>query len=82
MFHRYGISSFIYRARVPFHPQRIYDFLDTHFLFVVLLPGDDDDGDTEVRTTASVTAREQIICHASIVGYFLLCTSAFFIDSD
>eukprot|EP00037_Helgoeca_nana_P020505 m.203759 g.203759 ORF g.203759 m.203759 type:complete len:527 (-) comp25286_c0_seq1:72-1652(-) len=31
----YGISSFIYRARRPFHPKRILDFLDEHFILVL-----------------------------------------------
>ena len=31
---RFGISSFIYRARRPFHPGRLYDvFLEPHFFF-------------------------------------------------
>jgi hypothetical protein len=31
---RFGITSFIYRARRPFHPGRLYDyFLDPFFIF-------------------------------------------------
>jgi G3E family GTPase len=31
---RFGITSFIYRARLPFHPGRLYDyFLDPFFIF-------------------------------------------------
>eukprot|EP00037_Helgoeca_nana_P020507 m.203795 g.203795 ORF g.203795 m.203795 type:complete len:531 (-) comp25286_c0_seq5:142-1734(-) len=31
----YGISSFIYRARRPFHPKRVFNFLDEHFIIVL-----------------------------------------------
>lgn len=33
----YGISSFVYRERAPFHPQRLYDFLTTEWTNGTLL---------------------------------------------
>lgn len=35
----YGISSFVYRARRPFHPQRFYDFINTEWQGVVRSKG-------------------------------------------
>ncbi|WP_201597617.1 zinc metallochaperone GTPase ZigA [Psychrobacter vallis] len=35
----YGISSFVYRARRPFHPQRFYDFINTEWNGVVRSKG-------------------------------------------
>ncbi|MGP9557837.1 zinc metallochaperone GTPase ZigA [Psychrobacter sp. AOP7-A1-24] len=35
----YGISSFVYRARRPFHPQRFYDFINTEWEGVVRSKG-------------------------------------------
>ena len=35
----YGISSFVYRARRPFHPQRFYDFINTEWRGVVRSKG-------------------------------------------
>lgn len=32
----YGISSFVYRARRPFHPQRVYDLFSSEVFFNVL----------------------------------------------
>lgn len=35
----YGISSFVYRARRPFHPQRFYDFINTEWKGVIRSKG-------------------------------------------
>lgn len=35
----YGISSFVYRARRPFHPQRFYDFVNSEWQGVVRSKG-------------------------------------------
>lgn len=68
MFDRYGINSFVYRARLPFHPSRLYELV--HDKFVILEPqneddeegsemedkndaNDDDDDDDMVSVTAS-----------------------------
>ncbi|ODQ52980.1 cobW-domain-containing protein, partial [Saitoella complicata NRRL Y-17804] len=40
----YGVKSFIYRARRPFHPMRLYDIASEYF---VLMEGVAEDGDEE-----------------------------------
>ena len=35
----YGIKSFVYRARRPFHPQRFYDFINSEWKGVVRSKG-------------------------------------------
>lgn len=51
----YGISSFVYRGRRPFHPQRLWDFINTE-LSVASDSSDDDDGiAADNNTPASTT---------------------------
>jgi G3E family GTPase len=43
----YGISSFVYRARRPFHPKRLYDLVEK-MVFIIESPGEgEDEGDDE-----------------------------------
>jgi hypothetical protein len=42
---RYGISSFIYRARKPFHPKRLFDLI--HDKFIVLQNVDQEEEEEE-----------------------------------
>jgi G3E family GTPase len=46
----YGISSFLYSARKPFHAARLMDFINTK-----LAVDDDDDDNVEVATTNSLS---------------------------
>eukprot|EP01135_Chromosphaera_perkinsii_P000465 Nk52_evm19s96 gene=Nk52_evmTU19s96 len=47
----YGIGSFVYRSRVPFHPKRFDDFISSMFLFFVTNyeNGDEEDGEDETN---------------------------------
>ena len=49
----YGISSFVYRSRKPFVPQKIHDLIVSNFLLQERADGDEND-DTE--TTVSFLA--------------------------
>ena len=40
----YGIGSFIYRARRPFHPERLFDMLEKYFLIIEPSPMLEEDG--------------------------------------
>ena len=48
----YGISSFIYKASVPFHPKRLSDFLESMF-FLELLTYDEDEEDEEGKSNGN-----------------------------
>ena len=49
---RFDIKSFVYRARKPFHPGRLYDlFLEPFFMYPALSPEDEEEGKDE-RTEA------------------------------
>ncbi|KAI8109347.1 hypothetical protein M9434_000631 [Picochlorum sp. BPE23] len=43
----YGISSFIYRARAPFHPKRLWDFFNEFWTLQQVVPSEQDDDDDE-----------------------------------
>jgi len=44
----YGVSSFVFRSRRPFHPKRLYDFLDEYFIMVLHMPDEEEsDGENE-----------------------------------
>lgn len=59
----YGISSFIYRARTPFHPKRLWDFFNEFWTLQQVVPsGDDDDDDesgVEIQTVAVSDAKSK-----------------------
>ena len=45
---RFDIKSFVYRARKPFHPGRLYDlFLEPFFMYPALSPEDEEEGKDE-----------------------------------
>jgi G3E family GTPase len=43
--HRYGINSFVYRSRRPFHPARLYELV--HDKFVILEPQNEEEEEEE-----------------------------------
>ena len=51
----YGISSFVYRSRKPFHPSRLMNFINTRLATIT-----DDDDDDDVTVTGTVSIEEEI----------------------
>jgi hypothetical protein len=43
--HRYGIGSFVYQARRPFHPRRLWDLVSAPFAILQTTFEDDDEDD-------------------------------------
>ena len=43
----YGISSFVYRASMPFHPKRLYDWMTQYFLLQELCAPTEEEGEAE-----------------------------------
>jgi G3E family GTPase len=60
----YGISSFVYRQRRPFHPQRIFELLKTGFLIIENVQAttevDDEDGMTDDETKSENGDEEEV----------------------
>lgn len=50
--HRYGIGSFVYRARKPFHPRRLWDLVSEPFA-VIQTTFEDDDGEEDEEDESS-----------------------------
>lgn len=42
---RYGISSFVYRARKPFHPKRLFDLIHDKFIILHNTDKEEEEGD-------------------------------------
>ena len=45
----YGISSFVYRSRKPFVPQKVYDLMVANFLLQERADGEEDGGEEETE---------------------------------
>lgn len=57
----YNIGSFVYRARRPFHPQRLFDWVHSHFVLQQHMEelDDQDAMDTDGETTAEAEGIEE-----------------------
>lgn len=45
----YDIGSFVYRARVPFHPNRLWNFINSYFAFQQMVPIGDGNDETNTE---------------------------------
>lgn len=57
--HRYGIGSFVYRARKPFHPHRLWDLVSEPF--AVIQTTYEDDGEEEDGSNESSTGSMDVV---------------------
>lgn len=59
----YGIGSFVYKARTPFHPARFMDFLDKHFILKLMSSGEEgDEGPEEEQNGGQMQGCEDGTC--------------------
>ena len=57
---QYGISSFVYQERTPFHPVRLHTFFEDNFMCDYHDNGDDDDGGTESAAAETGEAPDDV----------------------
>jgi len=56
---RFGITSFVYRARRPFHPGRLYDQILQPFFMVLYHQEEEDEGQQDVKNLQNKAASKQ-----------------------
>jgi len=87
---RFGINSFIYRARRPFHPDRLYDsFLDPFFMYELRKQADVGESASEsdfekLQTNAADKQEQRLKMMGGLMrskGFIWIATSQFFMGA-
>eukprot|EP00793_Prasinoderma_coloniale_P006435 PRCOL_00001265-RA len=73
----YNIGSFVYSARTPFHPERLYDFLMSHFM--VLIPEEEEEEEGLEREERDAMCAERIAACKAAFGTILRSKGFFWI---
>ena len=78
---RFGITSFVYRSRRPFHPGRLYDqFMDPHFIMRYQTSEGPEDDLAKLQEEAAVKGKTRKAAMGEVLrskGFVWMATSSF-----